>query len=115
MARLAITSSLLAVLVAACSGPQRPGELLDADLAPTDRITGLSCPPCPLPSVCIDDPRDGCDPDFARCPGVCVAPAPCGGIARIACPAGQTCVDDPRDDCAPPDGADCAGLCVPAK
>ena len=36
-----------------------------------------------------------------------------GGFVGARCPVGQGCYDDPRDDCAPPEGADCGGLCVP--
>ncbi len=73
-------------------------------------------PACPDGQVCVDDPRAVCDPATgAGCPGVCVVPVFCGGIAAIPCPAGRTCVDDPRDGCAPSNGADCGGLCAPAQ
>ena len=76
---------------------------------------GLACPPCPSNAVCVEDPRDACDPRSERCPGVCVSTSPqCGGIAALSCPQGMTCVDDPRDDCDPKaGGADCTGLCAP--
>lgn len=106
MARIPLATLLAAALLAACGGPvaQNRGGL-----------AGLSCPPCPTGSVCVDDPRDACHPATAICPGTCVTPVFCGGIAAIPCPPGQVCVDDPRDDCAPPHGADCSGLCAPGK
>lgn len=104
--RLALATLSATVLLAACGGPTAQSR---------DALTGLACPPCPSRSVCVDDPRDACDPAEARCPGTCVAPVFCGGIAAIPCPEGQACVDDPRDDCAPPSGADCGGLCAPAR
>ena len=104
MARIALATLFFATLLAGCGGSvaQNHGGL-----------ARLSCPPCPSNSVCVDDPRDRCNPAEAVCPGICVKPVFCGGIAAIPCPAGQTCVDDPRDDCVPPSGADCGGLCAP--
>lgn len=106
MAWITLATLFFAALLAGCGG----------SVAKTNGgLTGLSCPPCPSGQVCVDDPRDACDPVGARCPGVCVTPVFCGGIAAIPCPPGQTCVDDPRDDCAPPHGADCGGLCAPGR
>ena len=40
----------------------------------------------------------------------------CGGIGGFGCPDGKVCVDDPHDDCDPnAGGADCGGVCRPAK
>ncbi len=105
MARIGLATSFLAALLAGCGGSMAQSDGL---------LARLSCPPCPLGLVCVDDPRDACNPAVADCPGICVTPVFCGGIAAIPCPAGQTCVDDPRDDCVPPSGADCSGLCAPA-
>ena len=109
MARIAIATSLLAALAAACSGSPVRTDGLEG--APCGGLAGLQCPPG---QVCVDDPRDACSP-AVDCASVCVTPVFCGGIAGIPCPAGRTCVDDPRDDCAPPGGADCGGLCAPAE
>jgi hypothetical protein len=79
---------------------------------PCGGIAGL---PCPDGFVCVDDPRDDCDPATggADCIGICVRERMCGGIAGIPCPAGFVCIDDPRDDCDPAaGGADCPGICV---
>lgn len=74
--------------------------------------------------ICIDDPRDDCDPNNggADCGGICVAttktPTPptdqsCGGFTGKPCPAGYTCQDNPKDSCDPKKGgADCPGICV---
>jgi hypothetical protein len=102
MPRIVLATLVLAALLAACGGSVRE-----------NRGALVRCPPCPTGSVCVDDPRDGCDPTVAVCAGVCVTPVFCGGIGGVPCPAGQVCVDDPRDDCAPPHGADCSGLCAP--
>ncbi len=102
MTRFALAAFLAALLVG-CGG----------SVPRTSGLAGLACPPCPASWVCVDDPRDACDPAVSDCPGLCVRPVFCGGIAGIPCPAGQVCVDDPRDDCAPPSGADCGGLCAP--
>lgn len=77
-------------------------------------LTGAQCS---SGQICVDDPRDNCDPanGGADCPGICVEDAhlqSCGGL-RPACPAGQVCVDDPRDSCYPGHGGlDCPGVCV---
>ncbi|KAK2780922.1 hypothetical protein FQN52_002019 [Onygenales sp. PD_12] len=71
---------------------------------------------CAEGQVCIDDPRDDCDPNNggADCGGICVEPVFCGGFAGTACEGeGKQCYDDPRDDCDPNNGgADCGGLCI---
>jgi hypothetical protein len=104
MARTAFATLLLAAVLAGCGGPMTRSDGVPARVA---------CPPCPSGQVCVDDPRDACDPAVAVCPGTCVTPVFCGGIGGVLCPAGQTCVDDPRDDCVPSHGADCGGLCAP--
>jgi hypothetical protein len=37
---------------------------------------GFGAIPCPTGAVCVDDPRDGCDPmsGGADCGGLCVSP-----------------------------------------
>ncbi|KAL2196607.1 hypothetical protein P885DRAFT_69621 [Corynascus similis CBS 632.67] len=100
--------------------------------APTTLITKTTLSPAPEPTyqfcgglaaidcedknhVCIDDPRDGCDPNNggADCGGICVEEVFCGGFAAVQCPDGKRCVDDPRDDCDPKNGgADCGGICI---
>jgi hypothetical protein len=66
--------------------------------------------PCPLGTVCEDDPDDDCDPLRAEsCPGRCEA-APCGEFG-LRCAEGQVCVDDPTDDCEPGRGR-CPGVCA---
>jgi len=75
--------------------------------------------PCVLGNtVCVPDP-DSVDcvlgVDANDCPGVCVAPPFCAGVAGIECPpgVGLTCADDPNDDCDPATGgADCGGICI---
>ena len=99
MVRQRLRVAFAALVLSACQGGQN----------------GLACPPCPSSAVCVDDPRDTCDPRRDLCPAVCVSPDPqCGGIAGRSCPPDMTCVDDPRDDCDPAaGGADCSGLCAP--
>jgi hypothetical protein len=76
---------------------------------------------CSGTDVCVDDPRDTCDPNKggADCSGVCVVRATakiCGGIIGAICAATETCVDDPADQCNPAKGgADCTGFCVAKK
>ena len=77
---------------------------------------GIAAFTCMSGLVCIDDPRDSCDPlnGGADCGGVCVRDMLCGGFAALLCQAGESCIDDPRDDCDPlKGGADCGGLCLP--
>jgi hypothetical protein len=106
MARITLAAFLVAASLTGCGG---------GSTAQTDGRARLSCPPCPSGQVCVDDPRDACNPVVAECRAICVTAVSCGGIAAIPCPAGQTCVDDPRDDCVSPPGADCGGLCAPAR
>lgn len=77
---------------------------------------GFAALPCADKNqICVDDPRDNCDPKNggADCGRVCIEPKICGGFAGLVCPKGLTCVDDPRDDCDPENGgADCSGICV---
>ncbi|EAA31402.1 hypothetical protein GE21DRAFT_6997 [Neurospora crassa] len=77
---------------------------------------GFAAIPCAdAKQICVDDPRDDCDPKKggADCGGVCIEPLVCGGFLGTLCPKGLTCVDDPRDDCDPENGgADCGGICV---
>ena len=41
---------------------------------------------------------------------------PCGGFLGLPCDEGFVCVDFPGDDCDPQNGgADCGGICVPAR
>ena len=70
--------------------------------------------------MCVDDPRDDCDPkkNGADCGGICVEPTKrCGGMLGLMCPEGWECVDDPRDECVPgkdegEHGEGCMGVCV---
>jgi hypothetical protein len=85
-----------------------------------NQACGTECRQCPP-----NDPRcietavvkycqaDGsCSPQ----PPLCEAPKVfCGGIAGIPCPGNSVCIDDPDDNCAPPEGADCSGICVCPK
>src|SRR4051812_46624457 len=98
-----ILFALWAFAVAACAN------------APKGTI--LACPPCPSSAVCVQDPRNACEPspDGERCAALCISNlVPCGGIAARQCPPGMACVDDPRDDCDPrAGGADCSRNCAP--
>eukprot|EP00484_Ammonia_sp_Unknown_P006924 CAMPEP_0197075042 /NCGR_PEP_ID=MMETSP1384-20130603/211413_1 /TAXON_ID=29189 /ORGANISM="Ammonia sp." /LENGTH=436 /DNA_ID=CAMNT_0042513885 /DNA_START=26 /DNA_END=1334 /DNA_ORIENTATION=+ len=68
-------------------------------------FAGLSCPDG---QICIDDPRDDCDPDHG---GADLEEFVLMTASRQ--PDGQICIDDPRDDCDPDHGgADCGGICV---
>ncbi|KAK3954767.1 hypothetical protein QBC32DRAFT_179862, partial [Pseudoneurospora amorphoporcata] len=82
---------------------------------------GLANLPCPAQSqVCVDDPRDDCDPKkagAADCGGICVEPTKrCVGMLGLMCPEGWECVDDARDECVPEKwevgGEVCLGICV---
>ena len=68
-------------------------------LQPCGGIAGL---PCPKGFVCVDDPRDDCDPEAggADCIGICMKKAtdPC---ATIRCRQGTTCCPQ------------CGGICIP--
>ncbi|CAO1598806.1 hypothetical protein XANCAGTX0491_002566 [Xanthoria calcicola] len=75
--------------------------------------------------ICVDDPRDTCDPKKGGrdCGGICVAntkpPAEekriCGTLSGIQCRQGEKCVDDVENlDCTAGIAADCPGVCVPA-
>jgi hypothetical protein len=105
MARITPATFLVAAALTGCGGGSTQ----------TDGYARLLCPPCPSSQVCVDDPRDACNPAVAECSAICVTALSCGGNAAIACPAGQTCVDDLRDDCVSPPRADCGGLCAPAR
>jgi hypothetical protein len=63
---------------------------------------GIAAIPCPDGFICIDDPRDDCDPAAggADCPGICVRKVqdPC---ATIRCRQGTKCC--PK----------CGGICIP--
>lgn len=104
-------------------GAMSDGSMSDGAMPGTDAGVGNLCGgiaalSCTRDLICIDDPRDACDPakGGADCIGVCVRDALCGGIAAIACPVDESCVDDPRDSCDPQNGgADCGGLCLPAS
>lgn len=89
-------------------------EVRWCEWAPCGGIGGFGCRDN---QVCVDDPRDACNPATGEdCSGVCVTPVFCGGIAGIPCPTGQACVDDPRDTCEPASGGrDCSGLCAPSR
>jgi hypothetical protein len=68
--------------------------------------TGCGTPTPTLPPRCCMPGDRACAPGVPQC---------CAGIAGIACPEGQVCIDDPADTCAPPEGADCGGICVPGQ
>ena len=98
-----------------------PNELFYHDSCiPSIPCGGLAYRPCPAQSqVCVDDPRDDCDPkkNGVNCGGICVEPKKkCGGMLGLMCPEGYECVDDPRDECVPekwvPGGEICMGVCV---
>lgn len=118
-----------------------PGfECVASDAHLCDPATGVDCGVCvpsPPPAQCkVDDdcpelpiPCPLCADGSSACGhtsclnGQCV-PTPvrcprdnfCGGIAGIPCPDGNECIDDPNDDCDPANGgADCGGICIPAK
>jgi hypothetical protein len=77
---------------------------------------GIAGIPCRRGQVCVDDPRDNCNPDRGHqdCSGICVPDKFCGGIASFPCDKNEECIDDPRDDCHPATGgADCSGVCRP--
>lgn len=70
--------------------------------------------------ICIDDPRDTCDPSKSGrdCGGICVVnpkpePRLCDSRGLPPCLTGETCVHDPKSPC---DGAaDCPGVCEPKR
>jgi hypothetical protein len=130
-ARNLITSSLVAfsTLVLVACGSGSPDESASTDDANVEELSigkieycgGLLGTQCRGNQVCVDDPRDDCDPrnGGADCIGICrPAPKPrpqfCGGIANIPCRGGLKCVDNPEDSCDPKlGGVDCGGICVP--
>ena len=110
---------------------------VDSDcVEPTGMCGGIAGIQCQKGELCVDDPRDNCDPDKggADCGGVCVpeptthqapdsgtpaadagssqAPMDCGGHRPNPpmCPSGYVCVDNPKT-CSM--AADCPGICVP--
>ncbi|KAK3402671.1 hypothetical protein B0T20DRAFT_319373, partial [Sordaria brevicollis] len=89
------------------------------DAIPCVASSNFACPA--KNQVCIDDPRDDCDPlkQGEECSGVCVEPHPtkktCGGLLGLMCPDGWRCVDDLGDDCVPGKEGEvlvCGGVCV---
>lgn len=105
---------LTAALVAAVAGPaaadahgrhrKKRGDGTGGVPQPsTGRFCGgIAGIPCPSGYVCVDNPRDGCDPAHggADCGGICVRkPNPC---ARIRCASGTVCCRR------------CGGICLPA-
>lgn len=82
-----------------------------AAVGPRPQPCGTDGGPCPLGTVCEDDPDDDCDPLRHRsCPSQC-EPAPCGEAFGLTCSEGQVCVDDPTDACDPAIAA-CPGVCA---
>ncbi|KAJ9472377.1 hypothetical protein DIPPA_61027, partial [Diplonema papillatum] len=45
-------------------------------------------------------------------PRICLATAPCGGIANIPCKDGYVCFRAPNDPCVANGGADCPACCI---
>jgi hypothetical protein len=83
------------------------------DPEPGEMCGGIAGIPCPDGFVCVDDPRDDCDPAAggADCPGICV-PSGENPCAAILCRAGTTCCSHCGGICIPP-GVPCsADLCV---
>ena len=115
--RLITALSLLATLAAAARDPTY-GTLTPQPSPPDYAFCGgFIGARCDEGLICIDDPRDDCDPrkGGADCGGLCVFKGmeTCGGFTGRLCPEeGQICVDDPFDDCDPVESADCLGICV---
>jgi hypothetical protein len=122
MRRARITLAVLA-FAAGCAADGH-GEGTSAPL-PGSACDAAVCGPAPkLPSWicadgstggptgrCVRQPGGGCGWEIRDCPAKL-----CGGIAGLRCPDGFDCVDDPRDDCDPQaGGADCGGVCTPAR
>lgn len=86
----------------------------DCNVVPVDAMIcgGIAGLRCPVGTVCMDDPRDSCEPGSgADCSGICVVPLT--DASPDICPAGFIEVDDETDDCNPDCGdPDCATLCV---
>lgn len=123
-----------------CEGPQLAVDGTGRCTKQCGGIQGLACADT---QICVDDPRDSCDPrgGGADCMGVCrdeicsgrtsrcapgfhwdqfecncVENTSCGGFAGFPCAPGKSCIDDARDDCDPANGgADCPGVCVPSN
>ena len=70
---------------------------------------GIAGIPCPAGFVCVDDPRDSCDPmtGGADCGGICVpsapGPMPTDPCAAMLCIEGTTCCSF------------CGGMCLPPE
>lgn len=121
---LLLVSLAGSALGVACSGSestdltQGVGNDDDEELSKLQACGGIAGLKCSSGKVCVDDPRDSCNPGKGGrdCMGVCVDPsktARCGGIAGLVCKTGQVCVDDPKDSCNPSAGGrDCMGYCV---
>lgn len=97
-----------------CGGicaPVNPGQ------CKTDEECVSTAGPC---AMCADGtaacPKAICE--NGQCAAIfpgCSEPKACGGIAGKPCEPGFDCTDDPNDRCDPSTGADCAGVCIPAR
>lgn len=118
-------------LCCASSIPSLNVQLLIMQKCPTPTKTSTTAPPTPTPSrnpicagllgiqcpekgqACINNPFVKNCLIAADCPGICVGPKFCGGIAGFPCPEGQVCLDVPNDGCdTDKGGRDCGGLCA---
>lgn len=97
----------LLVVLSALNGCDLQTEI-DDDINPE-----FAQPACVHGMTCCDDGHWACnDPQGPTCTEGTDCPLPeCGGISGLTCHTG-TCVDYPYDSCKPPNGVDCAGVCI---
>jgi hypothetical protein len=102
-----------------CSRCSKLGQGCTREICPPKEPEGEFCGgiagiPCPEGFICVDDPRDDCDPKTggADCGGICVRKdgQPCG---RTRCGPGEYCCNPSCGVCAPEGGACAAIVCEP--
>ena len=89
-----------------------PGPCRGPDDATGRFCGGLAAVPCPAGYICVDDPRDDCDPQRggADCPGICVPAA--GEFCRTRfCGPDEYCCNFSCGICAPRGGVCTQQLC----
>ncbi|WP_050430852.1 hypothetical protein [Chondromyces crocatus] len=112
-------------MLGACSSEDERGDQVDEGIPGNGETTTLEEPetcggiaglPCPAGLVCVDDPRDDCDPRMggADCSGICVddpdSSTPPSGVTagwsvcgKAICGRGTVCCNASCSLCLPPD------------
>lgn len=77
---------------------------------------GIAGFPCKEGEICVDDPRDNCDPDRggADCPGICIKDRTRGEkCGELVCPKGtHGCNCACKNAACVPEGMVCAAVCM---